>query len=146
MAEAKFQSNWPRMQASAIQGCASLIPCVCAAQFEDPTDELQQLRQSVEAKRALALPWLVNLSSGAIASVAAQHSHTHSSTGTVSGHPANENSSGHANGCVTAGEAFLGCACHCPQMSELQPALSGVRAVNGACMGICFKDGEPRKG
>ncbi|KAK9803003.1 hypothetical protein WJX73_009126 [Symbiochloris irregularis] len=71
--------------------------------FEDPTDQLQRLRQCVELKRALALPWLVALSSGAIASVAAQHSHTHSGTGTVNGHPANENSNGHSNGCIDAG-------------------------------------------
>ena len=99
-------------------------------QFEDPTDDLQKLRQSVELKRARALPWLVNLSCGAIASVAAQHSHTHSSTGTVSGHPANENSNGHSNGCVIAGETFQD---FVPAFTDVKNAVGALHLVSVAC-------------
>ena len=56
-------------------------------QYEDPTEQVQQLRETLELHRALACLWLIQLASGAIAVVAAQHEHTHANGYTAAGGP-----------------------------------------------------------
>ena len=56
--------------------------CACVgAKFEEPTDQVQLMREALEVQRMLACPWLLQLATEAVAVLAAHHQHTHTPNG-----------------------------------------------------------------